>query len=187
LRTIPVRRIARPPTVKRLLGTHSPEFTTAAQVALAGTNTSAPWFAANKPIAVPFVLAMPVTVLEFGWVNGSGTMTDSFDIGIYSTSWTRLISTGGTTRSGVSVAQWVNVTDTVILPGRYYLVMSGNGITANQLQGFSTVGANVWAQVGCLDSTTDAYPLPDPLTNMGVMATNTRMPICAIVTIPRFT
>jgi hypothetical protein len=121
-----------------------------------------------------------MTVYQLGWFNGSGTMTDSFDIGIYDASWNRKVAGGGTARTGVTAVQWVDVTDTFIPVGKYYLVGANNGTTANQMQDFmsaSGVTAVFNAALGFFDSATNAYPLPDPLTNMVACATFTVIPM----------
>lgn len=162
----------------------SPEFAVSGmigQITSGGVWTSAAWPSANDPIGVEFWLTQPVTVYQLGWMNGSGTMTDSCDVGIYDTTNVRKVSAGGTARSGVSSLQFVDVTDTPLLPGRYKLVMSNNGTTANQQQVWTgPANALVWGMFGLLDSATDAYPLPDPITNLAAAAVATVLPVMCI-------
>lgn len=185
MRTYPTRRRVLPSTRNRFIGPGSPETVAEAWYALAG-RIGAAWPSANKPVAIPFRLSQGCTVVQLGWVNGGGTMTDSVDIGIYDTGWNRLVSGGGAARSGASAWQWADVADTELSPGKYYLAMSNNGTTANNVQFFGT-GSN-WGQtitlawLGCYDSATDAYPLPNPLTNMVAVATFPRMPVWGIQT-----
>ncbi len=141
-------------------------------------HTAAAWFGANKPMALPFRLRTGAVVYQLGWRNGTGTMTDSVDIGIYDTAWNRKVSKGGTARAGVGSVQWVDVTDTFLnARTTYYLAMSSNGITAANCY-FMMIGTTVtfMGGVGVQDSTTNSYPLPDPLVGMGSAATLSNLP-----------
>jgi hypothetical protein len=165
---------------ERIIHMASPEFGVANLVSSTAQGASTLWPSANKPIAVPFRVFTGMTIFQLGWQNGSGTMTDSFDIGVYDPSWNRKVSGGGTARSGVSAVQWVDVTDTFLQAGKYYLVGAGNGITAGQFVDYLsgsgwTAVAN--AALGFFDSATNAYPLPNPLTNMVACATFTAVPL----------
>ena len=166
---------------ERIITPASPEFGMANLVPAFTLPLSVAWAGANDVVAIPFRLFTGMTVYQLGTWNGSGTMTDSFDIGIYDTAWNRKVSKGGTARSGVSSAQWVDVTDTYLPPGKYYLAMSNNGTTANNsrnINGATSVG--VQALLGVMDSATAAYPLPDPLTNMAAASIFTSLPIFMI-------
>ena len=168
----------------RILTPASPNFSVSRHLLRTGTSiagNSYAWEAANCPVALKFWLNRPETVYQLGWENGSGTMTDSCDVGIYDTGWARKISTTSTARSGVSSLQFVDVADTALTAGGYWLVMSNTGTTANQQQG-STFYANATmsALAGVYDSATTAEPLPDPLTNMAAAATFTHIPMLVI-------
>jgi hypothetical protein len=115
-------------------------------------------------------LSEAVIVKKLGWVNGSAA-GGGVDCGIYSTAWARLVSTGAQTGSGNSLWQWIDVTDTPLGPGKYYLAHSRDNITGNRAMRWGNgYPATHLALLGVQDSTTDAYPLPDPLTNMGADA-----------------
>jgi hypothetical protein len=174
--------------VRRILQISAPQFTVVDLLSYqAGLPANGAWPSANKPLVLPFAISQAFTVREFGWRNGSGTMTDSFDIGIYSTGLVRLISGGGTARSGANAWQWVDVTDTTLAAGRYYLAMANSGTTANQAVFSSSWTAAILSLYGVLDSATNAYPLPDPLTNLVAAATFVRFPVVAIAGIPHYT
>jgi hypothetical protein len=165
---------------ERIVHQASPEFGVANMIAATanGAATNA-WPSANKPVAIPFRVFIGMSVYQLGWLNGSGTMTDGFDIGVYDASWNRKVSGGGTTRSGASTVQWVDVTDTFLPVGKYYLVGAGNGTTASQFQNYMSSSGYTAAYnsfLGIQDSATNAYPLPDPLTNMVPCATFTVIP-----------
>jgi len=163
---------------ERIIHQSSPEFGMANfHIAKAGGGSVA-WPSANKPIAMPFRIFKGTTIYQIGWKNGSGTMTDSADVGIYDTSWNRKVSSGSVARAGVSSVQWADVTDTFLQVGKYYLVMSNNGTTAGQsIATDGTLSAVMLAGLGCFDSGTNAFVLPDPLTNMVAAATFTQLPM----------
>lgn len=146
----------------------------------ATTLTNGPWHSANDPVAIPFALTESVVVYRLAQQNGSSP-GDNFDIGVYDEAFNRLVSTGST--AATTSWQTVDVTDTILKPGRYYLVMSRDTTTASRV-GQYTTGAStpLMAFAGLLDSSTDAFPLPDPLTNMAAAATVTRCPIVALIT-----
>lgn len=158
-------------------------FTTAQNLAGMGTaaGVNGSWYAANCPLAFPFILDEAVTVYQLGWVNG-GTITPiNIDIGVYDDSWVRKVSAGSTANSGPSTWQFVNVADTLLPRGKYYLVMCASATTANNINVFNNIGGqNALALLGAQDSATTAFPLPDPLTNMAQAATATNMPQMAM-------
>jgi len=177
VRTIPERRVELPGTRRRIITTLAEEFSIARLFDICASQSSFTWPGANDPVAFPFVVTDDLLVDQLGWANGGGTPTDGIDVGIYTTEFARLVSGGGTTRAGANIWQWVDVADTWLPRGRYYLAASNNGVTATQQM---SVGANYGASVfplalaGVFDSTTDAYPLPDPLTNMALVTTFNR-------------
>lgn len=144
------------------------------------TLTNAAWASANDPVAIPFTFWETVTVYKLAMQNGSSP-GDNFDIGIYDENWVRKVSAGST--AATSSWQVVDIADTVIGPGRYWLVLVRDTTTASRC-GFYTVSFTVasMAFAGLFDSATDAFPLPDPLTNMAAVATATRPPIVGIYT-----
>lgn len=164
----------------RILFPGSSEFSTGPMISAEPGSASGLWISANDPLALPFVLRTAGVVTQLGWLNGSAA-GGGVDLGVYSTSWARLISTGAQTGSGNSAWQWINVTDTPLSAGRYYLVMARDNTTTNR-QFFCGHQAltSLMGLMGCQDSATDAYPLPDPLTNMAPCATFTRVPICGV-------
>jgi hypothetical protein len=96
-----------------------------------GAIASAVWVSANRALFVPFAIAEPMLAEKMFWANGTVVGTDSIDVGIYTTEATpvRLVSGGGTLSAGISTVQEVNITDTVLLPGAYYMAMVCNSAT----------------------------------------------------------
>lgn len=87
------------------------------------------WPVANLAIYVPIRVPIPVTVYQLCCGTGTGT-TGNFDLGVYDSVGTRLVSTGSTAKSAASTERIIDVTDTLLLPGLYYLAMNTDGTTA---------------------------------------------------------
>lgn len=170
-------------TEARFISTISPEFGVSGYISQDSGRASGAWFSANDPVAFPFALQAAATVIQMGWMNGSSA-GDNADLGIYDASWNRLVSTGSTVCSGASVWQFVNVTDTLLPLGRYYLAFARDTTTANRTMSWAPAAssATLTAFAGGYDSATDAFPLPNPLTNMAAAATCTQIPIMAFLT-----
>jgi hypothetical protein len=96
---------------------------------LSGVNVtasaSAAWPSANLAIFVPWQLARRVTVYKLATGAGA-TAAGNFDIGIYDAGGNRIVSSGSTAK-GSSVEHVIDIADTKIGPGLYYLAMSANG------------------------------------------------------------
>lgn len=166
---------------ERIIHMGSPEFGLGNLAKLGGASGSQTWSSANKPVGVPFRVFKGMTVYQLAWRNGSGTMTDSMDVGVYDAAFNRKVSGGGTARAGISSIQWVDVTDTFLPVGKYYLVGASNGVTANNAASvIASLSAVMLAGLGCQDSATNSYPLPDPLVGMAAAATFTFVPWMAI-------
>jgi hypothetical protein len=124
--------------------------------------------AANRALAYGITLARPYLVRKVWWGNGTTATTDSADVGVYTETGTRLVSGGGTAISGASNLQEVDVTDTLLQPGRYYLAYSQSGVTATPLLCAAT--AALARACGIVQMAT-AYPLPSTLTPAAVAGT----------------
>ena len=94
--------------------------------ASAGANIS--WPTANRAIFWPFRVPVAVTACKMacGAVTGTG---GNFDLGIYDAVGNRVVSSGLTARPGASQKAVVDLVDTVLLPGMYYMAMSVDGTT----------------------------------------------------------
>jgi hypothetical protein len=140
-----------------------------------GTFASATYPAANRAIAVPFRLAHPFLVRKVFWFNGTTATTDSADVGVYTEAGVRLVSGGGTAISGASATQEVDVTDTLLTPGRYWLAFSQSGVTATTIA--SNTVAGLLRAHGVAQMAT-AYPLPSTFTPAAVASVG--LPLCGI-------
>lgn len=85
-----------------------------------GVPTSATWPSANRAIYYPFYLGNPAIVRKLWWMNGTA-VSGNADIGVFTEGGVRLVSAGSTAQSGTSALQEVDVTDTYLAPGTYYI------------------------------------------------------------------
>lgn len=124
---------------------------------IGGQPSSGAWPTANKAIFVPFVINTNCTVKKMFVVNGA-TASGNLDIGIYNEDGTKLVSSGSTAQSGTNGLQVIDVTDTPLSPGAYYMALAMNGITGTMFKYTAGTGAQM-SQLGVYQQTT-AFPLP---------------------------
>jgi hypothetical protein len=85
------------------------------------------WPSANLALFVPVNIPERVTVVQLGWYNGTSAAHNA-DAGIYTLDGTLIISTTPTAQGGATSAwQFVNITDTIVGPGCFYLAISLSG------------------------------------------------------------
>lgn len=121
------------------------------------TSASTAWPAAARTIYVPLVIDRTVTVLQMFAYNGA-TASGNTDIGIYDFGGTRLVSIGATAQSGTSAIQLFNITDTVLVPGQYWMAMSNSGTTGTYFR--AALGVTVLGMAG---ASQDASSLPSSM------------------------
>lgn len=121
-----------------------------------GMTASGAWPAANLAIYIPFVLSRPTVVRRIGWFNGA-TASGNVDAGIYDYAKARVVSTGSTAQAGVSAVQSVDIADTALAPGQYWMGLALSSATGTV---FRTAGTNMlWWAFG-LQQQASALPLP---------------------------
>ena len=122
------------------------------QVASPGTAVAV----ANRAYYQPFYLPTTVQVLKLYIANGA-TIDGNIDMGIYSTAGTRLVSQGSVAHAGVDVLQPLDIADTVLARGTYYLSFAASSATAT----FTRIVLNtqICRAAGLLQQNT-AFPLP---------------------------
>jgi hypothetical protein len=121
---------------------------------------SAAWPSANLAIYVPVRVYRTCTVYKMATGCGA-TAGGNFDLGIFTWSGVKLVSTGSTARSASSEVI-VDVTDTQLHPGRYWLGMSANG-TDNYMTTGAALNAGFAKQAGMRQQAT-AFALPSTAT-----------------------
>jgi hypothetical protein len=125
----------------------------------------------NRAMFVPVSVQAPLTVVKLFTLNGA-TASGNVDVGIYDAGGVRLVSSGSTAQAGTSVIQEFNITDTLLLPGLYYLAIAADNTTGT----FEVWSANaaILRSLGILMQLT-AFPLPATAT-FALYAGTTRVP-----------
>lgn len=160
-----------------IIGTWSNEVIGAEIGGILSTNSSSGTYTTGSTaIALPLCLAHPFLVRKVWWFNGTTATTDSADVGVYTEAGSRLVSGGGTAISGASGLQEVDVTDTPLRPGRYWLCYVQNGTTATPVR-WALGSAPLGRAIGIAQMGT-AYPLPTTLTPAAL--TMTALPLFGI-------
>ena len=96
-----------------------------------GALASSTYPATNRAFGYMFTLGDYYLVRKVWWVNGTTATTDSADVAVYTEDGaTRLVAAGSTAIATANVVQEVDVTDTLLAPGRYWCVYNQNGVTA---------------------------------------------------------
>lgn len=138
---------------------------------------STAWPAANLAIFVP--VRLPVSAIVYRLVVGAGsTAAGNFDVGIYDSAGNRLVSSGATAK-GASVEQIIDVSDTMLGPGIYYLAMSADGTNNYSMitpSGTSPIPLQKTRLSGVMN-VGSAYTLPASVTYAA--ATNVAFPVIA--------
>jgi hypothetical protein len=120
------------------------------------TQANSIWPTANLAIYVPLFLHRAVIVRKFLVGHAAGS-TGNIDVGIYSQASVRLVASGATALT-TTEHQVIDVTDTTVAAGFYYLALACNN---NATSSFPTqnMAAPIPASMGILTEA-GAYPLP---------------------------
>lgn len=125
-----------------------------------GINTSTAWPSANRAILIPFRLPRLMTAYQMS-IGAGATATGNFDVGIYDAAGNRLVSSGSTAK-GNSVEHILNITDTPLGPGLYYMALAANG-TNNYICSTVSSNAALLKAVGVRQASS-AFALPSTVT-----------------------
>lgn len=121
------------------------------------------WPSANLAIYVPFRVADTTTFVKIFWLNGA-TIAGNVDVGIYDSEGNRLVSSGSIAHAGASVLQTIDITDTTLQPGLYYMAMSSDSTTAT-IQAVNALAIQL--RLAGVYSQASAFPLPATATFTG--------------------
>lgn len=133
----------------------------ATQSMAAGSFTAAAvWPAANRAIYIPF--RVETTVTAYQMAVEVGTQSGNLDIGIYDELGNRLVSSGSTAVAAAGI-QAVNITDTVLTPGIYFMALCVDNITAAFTRSSGSAALLLEVQ-GVQQQAVGAVTLPDPAT-----------------------
>lgn len=75
--------------------------------------------AINDAVLVPFETTQTHLIKRLFVINGA-TASGNIDVGIYSDSGARIVSSGSTVQAGTNAPQFFDNTDFLLAPGRYY-------------------------------------------------------------------
>jgi hypothetical protein len=131
-------------------------------------------------IYVPIVVPVVCPVRRVWWANGA-SVTGDVDAGVYSDVGAKpgvlLVSSGATAASGTSALQFVDVTDTILTPGRYWLAIAGSGSTNMMRVSISAAFDAAFRYEETLGSS-----LPLPATATPEESTSQRVPLFGFAT-----
>ena len=122
------------------------------------SSASAVWPVANTAYFIPFRLSEPVTVTLLWWLNGTA-VAGNVDCGLYDAAGTRIVSAGSTAQAGTSAIQSVNITDTLIGPGTFFMALALDDATTATIRRFAPGNASFLKACGCAEQAT-AFALP---------------------------
>lgn len=121
---------------------------------------SAAWPTANKAIFVPVLVARQTKLVKAFVYNGA-TASGNLDVGLYLPNGTRVVSMGSTAQSGTNALQELDITDTTVGPGLYYMALAMDGTTGTAFR--ATIGTGRGASLGIYEMTS-AFALPSTAT-----------------------
>lgn len=124
--------------------------------------TAAVWPAANRAIAFAFYAPCNFTVVD-AWCFNGATINGNIDIGIYDSSFVRVVSTGSIAHAGASAIQTVALTDTKLYGGsNYWMAMASDSASATFFRDTST--ATSLSRTGAWQQANGSVVLVDPAT-----------------------
>lgn len=119
------------------------------------TPASAAWPAANDAIFIPISLPRDAPISALFLVNG--TPSGNVDIGLYTFDGTKIVSSGSIAHTGTSSPQRIDISDTYLSSGRYFIAAALNNGTGT----VSRLNMNsVRAQTLGVFKMASAFPLP---------------------------
>lgn len=118
--------------------------------------SSVVWTSGSRAFFIPFHLEIPIVVTKLLFANGAA-VSGNLDMAIYNASFVRLVSIGSTAQAGANSVQALDITDTLLGAGDYYLAAVLDNTTGTVLQ--NNVGIGVSQRSGVLMQAA-AFPLP---------------------------
>lgn len=102
------------------------------------TSTASAAFVDELIYFYPFVIRQSALAVKMGYIVGA-TAAGSVDLGIYDSQGNLIVSTGLTAQGTINVLQEIDITDTLLNPGNYYMAIKCTDGTGT---GFSTAPAD---------------------------------------------
>lgn len=137
-------------------------------------SASGAWPANNRAIFVPFELAVHATFYK-AWTN-IGTSSGNIDFGIYDLAGNRLGSAGSTASPGTGF-HIVDISDTTLQPGNYYMAMAAS-TTGFLPSRWASPALQIMTSFG-LGDMASALALPNPATI--AVATSAYIPLFGLI------
>lgn len=120
-------------------------------------NAAGTWPAANRALYFPVVVQQTVTVYQMSFIVG--VQSGNYDIGIYDEARARLVSVGSTAVPAAGFAP-VDITNTTLTPGVYYLAMVCSTASTLTIQRNASLIAEVYRTSGVAQENLGATTLP---------------------------
>lgn len=125
---------------------------------LDGANTlSGTWNTSNRAVYMPVRISEPVLARKLFWFNGA-TVSGNADCGIYDAAGTKIVSAGSTAQSGTNALQEVDIADTLLDAGLFYMGLALDNTTGTFFR--LSVGTAYRAQAMGTVMQATAFPLP---------------------------
>lgn len=112
---------------------------------------------ANVAVFVPFTLERSIHVKRMFTINGT-SINGNVDVGIHTFDSARIISSGSVAQAGTSVAQYIDITDTYLSPGWYYMSIALSSSTGRIAQ-VNALNGRYGGLIGLRQMAT-AFPIP---------------------------
>ncbi|MEO6604357.1 MAG: hypothetical protein ABIN55_01965 [Aeromicrobium sp.] len=116
-----------------MLGTGDDLSTVAIRVLGGGTLASSA-LATDRAVYVPINIPRPLVAKRMWYVVGATGGTNTIQLGIYTESGSQIVATTATTVGTAANLVHLDITDTTLTPGSYYLAVVLNGTTATILR-----------------------------------------------------
>lgn len=116
---------------------------------------------ANQAHFQPFRLDIGGTVVKMAYLMGA-TATGNVDLGIYDGEFNLLVSSGATAQGTINVLQELDITDTELHPGNYWMAFSASSASGTAFQ--TAVADETFVPALPLYIQASAHPLPSTAT-----------------------
>ncbi len=120
-------------------------------------DSSQNYVAVNVGVFVPFTIPEAVTFTKLGWGNGSA-VAGNLDVGLFAEDGTMIVAAGITAQLNTTTLQVVDITDTTLARGRYYLGLTSDTSGITQKVRASLPVAGILQALGLLQDSAAAPP-----------------------------
>ncbi len=133
----------------------------AIQILAGGFSAAGATSTANRGFYIPFMVETPVTAYQMSFEVGA--QAGNYDVGLYDEIGNRLTSVGSTVVPAAGLAL-VNITDTLLTPGVYYMAIVLSTATTLTVNRYNSAAALLISTLGARTQDIGATTLPDPAT-----------------------